>query len=230
MAQLVITVKVRGKNPFGRKMTQRTKELTDNIRQVAAQASARSNRTTRRSFRRMRAANAEPRRGRMRNGMASGLRWIAKNTDVQFDVSTADQKWPYWIIQEIGTGSSATILRGGKANPQGRSAKGATYVKTVPSQKGRPISVALAWGTGPRGAYTPPGAAAGQQLHVASKLSGVPHRQKGQPFKRSRIMIGKEIRAQGMVSKGGAAGFFDVYLPKAIEWGKDAFKGYPYVP
>lgn len=133
--------------------------------------------------------------GRMRNH----LTWKATQKGfVRFDINEATSQAEHWIIQEIGTGSRATVREAAKANPRGRPRDGAQYIRTVRSQKGRRIRGGLVFAS--NGTYSAPGAAYGQQLHLASKVSGVPYRP-------AAIRISREIEGQHFVKKGGTQGF-----------------------
>lgn len=104
---------------------------------------------------------------------------------------------PHWIIQEIGTGERAMVHRVGQAIPQGRPRKGADYIRTVRSQKGRIIKSGIVFASG--GRYSPPGSATGEQTALASQV--------GAPFRPPRIKIEKEIEGQHFVRDGGKEGF-----------------------
>lgn len=174
------------------------------------QAATTATRITRESFTYKRPFNVPPRAGResSQGKFTNALRWqvtAGPVGEVQFDVAAADARVPYWIIQEIGTGQSATLKRGGSANPRGRPQSGASYVRTVRSQRGRVISPNLAWASGPTGVYTPPGNRRDQQLYLISQLTGP----RGGRVRRRRrpLYIGREIQGQHFVKRGGTEGF-----------------------
>lgn len=211
--------------------------FTQAVNQAAATAAQKATAKTRNSFKARRPQDAPARRGRSPRRMTDGLEWKATGTGVEFDVNRADRYAKYWIIQEIGTGKRATIKRGqprtsrgGQRNPVGRPKAGATYVRTVRSQRGRLISNALAFGTGPTGAYVPPGSGRGQQLYLKSKLKGVPPstpRRKGALG--NQLVISKEITGQHFVQKGGQEGFRE-YQTSVLAAARLAFKGRPRRP
>lgn len=200
---------------------------------VAAERSARTSaaqtatNATRQAATRTR-PQAPLRPGRMSRGLGRGLEWKAgsgEDSYVRFDIDKADRSARYWIVQEIGTGQRATIRQAlppddyKNRNPVGRPKKGANYVRTVKAQSGRRIHRGLAFGTGPAGRYTRPGAAKNQQIYIASDLQGT-------PMKMPRIVIRREIKGKGMVKKGAKAGFRQ-YREAVLTAARRAFGGHP---
>lgn len=208
-----------------REVNQRVANFQRMLAASAAEGARAATDRTRSSFRAIRPDNAPSRPGRPNNGrMVDSLMWVVDGDGVSFDIAKADADVPYWIIQEIGTGHSATMLTPQVPNPRGRAAAGATYVRTVPSQIGRLIPASLAFGTGPSGSYTAPGAAGGQQLYLRRKLKGAPTRSP-----RDSVVISREIKGQHMVRQGGEAGF-SAYRVSAIAAARQAFQGRPFTP
>lgn len=196
--------------------------------QQARQGAARTATTATRShFHYLRPANAPARPGRRSTGgrFTTFLQWQAQSAarggGVAFDVAEADTRVPYWIIQEIGTGQRALIRRAGANNPVGRPRSGAQYVRTVKPQRGRQIPASLAFGTGPRGTFTPPGASRGQQLYLRSLLRRAPTLPQGP---RRGLFITREIRGQHFVQAGGEAGFRE-YRTSVLAAARRAFAG-----
>jgi hypothetical protein len=225
MPQLTTQLIERTPGLLGRRLTERTQKLVQAEQDARKVAAGVATQTTRNSFRYLRPANAPKRPGRESTGgqFRDELRWVARSgpdAPVEFDIRAADSKVPYWIIQEIGTGESATLRRGGAANPVGRPASGATYVRTVRSQRGRLISIGLAFASGPRGVYSPPSAAHGQQLYLRSKLTGRFGRMRGV----DQLVITKEIKGQHFVQKGGQEGFRE-YRTSVLAAARRAFDG-----
>lgn len=152
---------------------------------------------------------AAPARAGRYSGLANAIAWKPiKNEDgVGLDLRQLNQKFPPWLVQEIGTGQRATQKVAGRPNPQGRPTKGASYVKTVKPQTGRRISPGLVFASR-GGQYSPPGAAAGQQLYLRSMVKGAPVR-----FDRSTrrsepgVVISREIEGKHFIRDGGEAGF-----------------------
>lgn len=183
--------------------------------------------TSRRDFSYRRPANAVRRLGRSSTGgkFTRHVRWRPTGSGlVEFDHKGISKTAPHWIILEIGTGQRAAMRSAGVKLPRGRPAGYANYIKTVKSQVGRPISAGLAWGTGPSGQYTAPGAASGQQLHVRRQLRGRPRYRN---FK--RMVISKEIKGQHFVKQGGVAGWRE-YRTSARAAARRAFGGQKYRP
>jgi hypothetical protein len=164
-------------------------EADEKARRSGAKAAAQ---TTRRSFRYAREV-APKRPGRSSTGgqLGTHLTWgLTRGGMVAFNVKKADTEAKHWIIQEIGTGQRATIQMGiGKA----------AIVRTVPSQRGRPISGGLVFARG--GRYSPPGAARDEQLFPVGDVRGVPRGPRG------GLRITREIKGQHFVQKGGREGF-----------------------
>lgn len=200
MPKLTLQVKDR-QDMFGTGLDRRLKKLSDAEQAARTQAARIATQRTRSNFQYRRDAIAV-RAGRSSTGgkMRQHLSWKVKKNTVEFDVKHADSRVPHWIIQEIGTGQRATLRRAGETNPTGRPRNGATYVRTVRSQKGRPIKVGLVFATG--GQYSPPGSRVDEQLQLASKVNGVPPRNR-----RARMVIKREIQGQHFVQKGGTTAF-----------------------
>lgn len=150
---------------------------------------------------------APPRAGR-HHGLKDAIRWRGlKGSGVGLALNELNEKFPPWIVQEIGTGQRAIMRVGGSPNPAGRPTEGASYVKTVKSQRGRRISPGLVFASR-GGKYSPPGSATGQQLYLRSQVRGAPVR-----FDRSAqrsapgIRISREIKGQHFIREGAQAGF-----------------------
>lgn len=177
------------------------------VRDARAQSAATATQVSRSNVRRIRPL-APPRQGRY-HGLKEAIRWapMGKLDNVGLALKELDAKFPPWLVQEIGTGERAIQRISGVANPQGRPAAGASYVKTVRSQRGRRISPAFVFATR-GGQYSPPGSATGQQLYLRSQVQGAPVRY-DPAARRSApaIVIDREIRGQHFIQKGGEAGF-----------------------
>lgn len=146
-----------------------------------------------------------PARANRYHGLKEAIRWgRTRDGGVAIDKNQLDQKFKPWLVQEIGTGQRAVQHVGGKPNPQGRPAKGATYIKTVKSQRGRRISTGLVFAT-KGGTYSPPGASRGQQLILRSQARGVPSFQSRRDI--PAIVISREIKGQHFVRDGAREGF-----------------------
>ena len=100
---------------------------------------------------------------------------------VKFNLEGIETKaGPYWLVQEIGTGGSATIV-----NPE-------LGTITIPSQVGRRIPSFLDWGSG----TTKDNAGNGlDQLYII------------QGSRRSKMRIHKEIEGKHYLRIGGFTGF-----------------------
>lgn len=231
MVQLTVQLTQKDPNLLGRSMTLRIKKIIEAEKSARKAAAAEATKVTQASFHYLRPPNAPRRPGREATGgrFAQALRWVAQSGDdapVEFDLGQADHRVPYWIIQEIGTGESATLRRGGASNPRGRPTTGATYVRTVKAQRGRAIPFSLAFGTGPRGAYSPPGAASGQQLYLRAMLRNAPL---GMSYQSRQMHITREIEGQHFVRKGGEQGFRE-YRTSVLAAARRTFAGRGYRP
>lgn len=208
---LHLTATLEANTVLGRSLTLLVDKVLEGERAARKTAAAIATEKTRESFEYKRPFDAPERPGRWDTGghFTESLRWVPE-TDafggVKFDTRYADEHVPQWIIMEIGTGERATLRNGMAANPQGRPGAGATYVRSVKSQRGRVIPFSLAWGTGPSGEYTPPAAAEGQQLYLRSQLLGAPL---GMSYEPRQMHITKEIKGQRFVNAGSIAGFRD---------------------
>lgn len=163
-----------------------------------------------RSFRRKR-YEAPPRAKREGHGqMRTSIRWrpIGKGASVGLALQELNNAAPHWIIQEIGTGKRAVQHAGTSPNPSGRPRKGATYIKTIPSQVGRSISPGLVWAT-KGGKYSPPIRARGNQnLYWRSQVHGAPvYFDPSTNRTAPGLRISREIKGQHFIQKGGQAGF-----------------------
>lgn len=217
MPRLTVTVTDRQGDTFGAAMARRLNALLaadQAARRAAAKTATAVSRDTWNSRPNKRPV-VQQRAGRESTGgqMASYVNWVPAQGGVRLDMQELDAKAPHWIIQEIGTGSRATIKQGGQANPVGRPGKGATHVRTVRSQRGRIIR-GLVWAES--GHYVPPGAGVGQNLYLASQVTGVPAR-------RPNIRISREIQGQHFIKKGGEAGFRQ-YQSSVLAAARQAFR------
>lgn len=208
MQKLKLQVRMAHQLDLPKEVQKRVGELM----RVSVAAETRAARTATQASRRAvqnRRPFAAPRPGRNHLRISRALRFFPDpdGGEVKLNTGFLDDRAPHWIIQNIGTNQSATLKRGGpSANPVGRPKKGASYVRKVKSQQGRRISSGLVFATGPRGSWSRPGSAVGQQLYLRKHVSGVPfgnQRDRSQPG----IRIGKEIRPQRFVQEGVKEGF-----------------------
>lgn len=206
---LRLNVSVTDRGALGPQLQTRVRALLDAERSARLQAAQTATTTSRRNVKRIRDL-APPRKGRY-HGLQDALQWQAtKGGMVQLDMNRLNTNFKPWLVQEIGTGQSATEKLADKPNPIGRPAKGATYVKTVKSQLGRRISPGLVFASR-GGHFQRPSAAlrnSGQQLYLRRQVTGAPARF-DRATRRSEpgIRISKEIKGQHFVQKGGREGF-----------------------
>lgn len=152
---------------------------------------------------------APPRANRY-HGLKDAIRWHATpDGGVALAVRELTAKFPPWLVQEIGTGQRAIQKVAGRPNPQGRPTKGAAYVKTVRSQRGRRISPGLVFATS-GGEYSPPNYVNrhNQQLYLRSQVKNAPVRFNPKTRRSAAgITISREIKGQHFIQKGGEEGF-----------------------
>lgn len=205
---------------LGPRLRERVHQLERVNKTALAQGANTAEKASRKSFKYLRPANAAPRAGRSSTGgkLMTLVDWKPVGGKVKLDTQTLDRRAPHWIIQEIGTGEKAVMRRGGTTNAQGRPLRGASYVRTVKSQKGRKISASLAFGTGPSGQFTPAGGGRGQQLYRRRDLTG------GTTFRARRMTIQKEIVGQHFVRDGAQEGFRE-YRTTMLAAARRAFAG-----
>jgi hypothetical protein len=199
----------------------------DRIRHFVAQdksakraAAEMATRTSKNSFKRVRDVAPVRASRHGRGQMINNIKWaVRQDGSVGLRKQELDKAAPHWIIQEIGTNSRATLKVANKPRPVGRPAKGAQYVKTVKSQKGRRISSGLVFASR-GGQFSAPGSATGQQLYLRSQVQGVPAtRMRSQ----AAIVIRKEIKGQHFIKKGGEAGFRE-YRESVLAAARQQFK------
>lgn len=225
MPQLTVSVRDTKGTLGGPDLNRRLKALVDADAAAMRMAARVATASTRANFSYRREPIA-PRAGRSSTGgrMKQHLLWTVRNGRVEFDMAEADARVPHWIIQEIGTGQRATIREANVANPVGRPKAGASYIRSIKSQRGRRISGGLVFATG--GRYSPPGVRRDEQLHWASKVLGVPHRSGTVPFagrQAASILIRREIEGQHFVKTGGENGFRE-YQQSVLAAARQAFR------
>ena len=207
---LSVSVKVTDRGALGSGLKTALTLFLRQEKQARADAAAVANAVSKAQVKRIRPL-APPRSNRY-HGLRDAIEWQPNSFGVGVDMAKLDADFPPWLVQEIGTGERAIQYEAtpqGAKNPVGRPQKGATYVKTVRSQVGRPISGNLVWATA-GGQYTPPIGArtVNQQLFLRSKVKGAPVRYNTQTKRyEARIIITREIEGQHFLREGGRAGF-----------------------
>lgn len=216
---LMLNIRVidRGKSTFGPAFMRRLDALDQANTQALQRAAAEANRISKNKARALRPPTA-PRRGRTSppGALAANIDWSVKDGQVVLDRQKLDTKVKWWVVQEIGTNSKAVVRRGGEQAPKGRPSKASVNAPggrnvSVRSQKGRRIPGNLAFGTGPRGQWTPPTAGRqDQQLHLMSQLKGVPlGALKSKSTAIQDLRISREIKPKGFIRQGAREGFRD---------------------
>lgn len=140
---------------------------------------------------------------------AQFINWDYKSAkdSIELDLGYLSTAAPYWAIQEIGTNHSARII----ASPSG---PGQVSVR---SQRGRKISSALVWASGPGGRATPATRGNGQeQLFLRSQVLA-------SNVKLRRMRINREIKAKHYL-RDGAKSAFNLYRKDMTKAFRQAYK------
>ena len=223
MVALTLHVTDKQGDMFGAAMNKRLQKFVDAdkaARRAAAMTATSLSRSTWENRRDKRDVVAS-RAGRESTGghLGSMIDWRAGTVKgmsvVALDINRLTSAAPHWIIQEIGTGNRATVHKVGQSNPLGRPAKGANYIRTVKSQRGRVIKAGLVFATS-GGRFSFPGSARHQQIQLASQVTGIPGYQ-------PPIVIQREIHGQHFVQRGGNQGFSQ-YRTSVLGAARQAFR------
>lgn len=194
----------------GKGLDARIKAFTTDVKAAQILAGSRATVVSRNSIKSVR-PTAPLRPGRY-HGLRDAVKWGAlRNSDgVQVAVSQLNSKFPPWLVHEIGTGQKAIQHVGGKPNPVGRPAKGATHVKAVKSQIGRRLSPGLVFASGNKYQGPDKGRFRQDQIVPRAGVTGAPPRfDRATSRSQPGIRISREIPAQHFIKKGGEAGFRD---------------------
>lgn len=192
-----------GKNSLfagSRSLAVRVNKFLEADKQARIAAAAAAQVKSRASFKRVRPpAPARPGRSHQ-TPLVDAIRWVATpDGSVALDVKKLDTEVPFWLIQEVGTGGEGVMKATDPVTGRPRE-----IVRTIRSQKGRPIPTSLVWASSPTGGYTPGGQATGQQLFLRSKVRGAPVAASNG---RAHMRISREIRGQHFIQKGSDTGF-----------------------
>lgn len=139
MIQMNLVDKNRG--TFSKKFDARLRDFETAVAAATRKAAVTAEKSSKQRAKAIRPP-APPRAGRASppGALGKAITWKVDPVDKNFvvlDVPALDSQVRWWRVQEIGTGKSATIRRGGQPNPRGQVAKGAQYRVQVKSQKGR---------------------------------------------------------------------------------------------
>lgn len=223
MTKLQLTLSMTDRGTLDAKLDAKIDAFLTKVSNAETEAAKKATQVSKSSFRRVREL-APPRSGRSGKGqLVNSISW-ARRSDGTVGLKQAElnAKAPHWIIQEIGTGQRAITRVAGTPRPTGRPTKGAQYVKTVKSQRGRRISPGLVFASR-GGQYSPPGAAHNQQLYARMMVRGAPIRTARSRLSAPGIRISKEIRGQHFIKKGGQAGFRE-YRESVLAAARQQFK------
>lgn len=143
MAQLKLQMNLvdRNRGTFSKKFDARLIDFEQRVQQAARKAAGEANRVSKQKAKPVRPP-APPRAGRTSppGALAKAIDWHIDPTDDAFIVlnqAAMDSTVKWWRVQEIGTGKSATVRKGGQPNPRGQVPKAATFRVQVKSQRGR---------------------------------------------------------------------------------------------
>lgn len=183
------------------KMGTRANQFRSHVATYEAEAAKAATRESRTIYARWHSGRplAPPRNGRPTTGGQFGnlLLWERNGKGlIEFDLAALRSRAPYALIQEIGTGQSASILNGPKAG-----------ALSVPSQKGRRISPHLMWADA-AGNVTRPMTAKNRTAAIQAGAIGMQQlfeRPPGQFGRAGRIR--REIKGKHFIRDGGAVGY-----------------------
>lgn len=121
------------------------------------------------------------------DGRAGSMRAAssAGDTYVAFQLEELEGRAPYWLIQEIGTGETATILDRGER-------------RSVRAQRGRKIPRTMVWADAAGNYEAPRGDLGNQQLMSYKDVVGAPLKMDLEPTR-----IRKEIEGKHYIQAGG---------------------------
>lgn len=196
-------------NPGGyvAKFDARLNAFTTQVETAARKAATEADQVSKRKAKGIRAPQApRPYRTSAPGALAKNIDWKvdpADSTFVQLDTGRLDAAVRWWKVQEIGTGKSATIRKGGKPNPQGRVPKGADYKVQVKSQKGRLIPGTLVFVARNGNAQRFSDRSKGQALVERAQAKN------GTRFPINPVRIRHEIEGKHFIRDGAREGFRD---------------------
>lgn len=139
--QLQMNLVDRNRGTFSKKFDTRLNDFEERVNRAARKAAGEANRVSKQKAKAIRPP-APPRAGRTSppGALAKAIQWKvdqADSTFVELNQAQLDSRVRWWRVQEIGTGKSATVRKGGKPNPRGQVPKGADFKVQVKSQRGR---------------------------------------------------------------------------------------------
>jgi hypothetical protein len=202
-----LTVQLQNSGALGPGLHQRLVAFDRAVRAAQQAAAIEATRASRAKVKRVR--DLAPARAKRYHGLADAIRWAPlKDGGVGLASEELSQKFPPWLVQEIGTDQRAVQRIAGRPNPTGRPTAGASYVKTVKPQHGRRISNYYVFVTG-GGLYSKPRQGAhGEALVPRSLAKNAPVRFDSATRRAAAgIVIQKEIEGQHFIRDGGRDGF-----------------------
>lgn len=140
--------------------------------------------------------------------LAKTIQWKIDPLDKSFvalDVASLDAKVRWWRVQEVGTGKTALMKRGGKPNPRGNAAKGNNYRVRIKSQRGRVIPASLVF-VSRNGIAQPFSDRSKRQALVPYASAKQP---KGRTVVAKNVTIRNEIEGKHFIREGAREGFRD---------------------
>lgn len=190
----------------------------ERIRKQAAEEATRKSRQVFESKRSQREFTAK-RAGRptTRGQFSSYIEWFPWPNDagVGFDYGKLEDKAPYWIIQEVGTGKSYQMLE----HLPGDEKPSVVDAGSIKKQQGRLIPGGLAWGDSSGNYHRPQHGRRTDQIHPVAKLSiaktevkkargaGRTKNLRSTAMLRTpQVQIRKEIKGKHFVKAGGVVG------------------------
>lgn len=203
-------------SPFGTDFNRRMADFDRAVKSAATAAARAATAVTQENAKSIRPPVPQrPGRRTTQGNMGRYLHWqVTGGYEVAFDVQKANSRVPYWFIQEVGTGSAATMKYGGSYTQGARPGEvkrgrpSGSNRRNIPSQVGRPIPRSLAFGNRRGGQYSPFGARRGEGLYLRRDLKGAPRFRAGTPSARGQtVTIGREIEPKRFVHEGSKTGY-----------------------
>lgn len=203
-------VQTRGDGPYQR-LLKNIKKLSRENADLLQQAADEATRASRTQFSSERSGRpfTSPRRGRRttQGRFESHIMWIDGLEHVFFDEEELEAAAPYYLINEVGTGTRGAGIR------YRHDAQGNVTGSRVefPSQKGRYIAPGLAWGDSGNVVNSKTSRYRQDQIHRTASLTLGPGARRGRgavnPLRTQRVRISREIPPKHYIREGAVAGF-----------------------
>lgn len=207
MSTLQIQMNLIKQSGYVKKYDARLDSFIDRVHQAARKAAVEAERVSKKRAKGVRAPQAaRPFRTSGPGALGKSIDWkIAANDKsfVELDINRLDSNVPWWRVQEVGTGKSAVMRRGGKPNPQGQVPKGADFKIQIKSQKGRIIPGSLVFVSRNGNAQKPSDRSRRQALVQRTQAKNAAF------IPTNPLVIRNEIEGKHFIRNGAREGFRD---------------------